>query len=105
MEPPFSACLASMIPYYETLEPAMLEIIGKGESYLHGLGFEKCRLRLHNNGELSRIEVPKDRFEALISKKSTIVSSLRILGVQYVTLDMAGYQSGGFDNYKEISQV
>ena len=66
---PFSACLVSRIPYYETLEPAMLEIIGKGESYLHGLDFEKCRLCLHNNGELSRIEVPKERFEAPIWNK------------------------------------
>lgn len=95
---PSSACLASRIPYNETIEPAMLEIIDKGESFLHGLGFEKCRLRLHNNGKLSRIEVPKDMFEALICKRSTILNHLRSLGVQFVTMDMSGYKSGSFDN-------
>ncbi|AKB85251.1 ATP-dependent sacrificial sulfur transferase LarE [Methanococcoides methylutens] len=94
---PSSACLASRIPYNETIELSMLKIIDEGEAFLHDLDFKRCRLRLHNAGEMGRIEVPEDGFEKLILERDAIVQRLKGLGVQYVALDLNGYQSGSFD--------
>ncbi len=56
---PSAACLASRIPYGETITREKLARIEKGEAWLASLGFGTSRLRHH--GALARIEVPERR--------------------------------------------
>ena len=55
---PSSACLATRIPYGERITPEKLRMAGRSEEYLHELGFDQVRVRVH--GTLARIEVPAD---------------------------------------------
>ena len=50
-----SACLASRIPYGEPITVGRLRMIEEAETYLFGLGIDRCRVRLHG-GCLARIE-------------------------------------------------
>jgi uncharacterized protein len=93
---PSSACLASRIPYYEILDSGKLCIIEDGENILKDAGFSQCRLRLHD-GQIARIEVPAENLADLLSAKDRIMPALRTLGIRYVTVDLGGYRTGGFD--------
>ena len=54
---PAAACLATRIPYGETLTAEKLQTIARAEAILHAAGFPHVRVRLHN-ATLARIEVP-----------------------------------------------
>lgn len=92
---PAIACLASRIPYGETITKEKLCTIKEGEAFLKGLGFSPCRLRLHGN--LARIEVPRDRIFDLMTRSDQVTTYLIKLGVTYVTLDMLGLRSGSMN--------
>lgn len=94
---PAFACLASRIPYGETITKEKLEAIYKAESILHDLGFRQVRVRHH--GSLARIEVlPRDRSEFFdLSFMDQVNERLKDLGFLYVTLDLAGYQMGSLN--------
>ena len=92
---PSSACLVSRIPYGEPLNEAILQQIGKAELFLRDLGFRELRVRHH--GSVARIEVPLNDFNLLLSHREYIVSSLKGLGYNYVTLDLAGFRSGSMN--------
>ncbi len=94
---PSSACIASRIPYGETITVEKLQQIERAEAFLHRLGFTQVRVRHHNN--TARIEVlaaETGRFfdEALRTK---VVTKLHQLGYHYVTLDLQGYRSGSMN--------
>ncbi|MBP2030259.1 uncharacterized protein J2755_001193 [Methanohalophilus levihalophilus] len=94
---PSSACLASRIPYNEKLDLDKLSIIEAGEIILYREGFRQCRMRLHNEGKIARIEIPKNDIPDLVSKMDRIMPELRKLDVSYITLDLEGYRTGSFD--------
>src|SRR3954465_6108963 len=96
-EKPATPCLSSRIAYGLTVTPERLARIDRGEQILRSLGFHELRVRLHAD-DLARIEVPI----AEISKFSepdvrrSIVEHFEQLGFKFVTLDLAGFRSGGF---------
>jgi uncharacterized protein len=94
---PSAACLASRIPYGETITVDKLARIEKGEAYLASLGFVTNRVRCH--GELARIEVPQEDIARLTGSRlrHEIVKKMKSLGFRYVTFDIEGYRSGSMN--------
>lgn len=94
---PAFACLASRIPYGETITSEKLTAIYKAESALHELGFRQVRVRHH--GSLARIEVlPEDRSSFFdLSFMDHVVQLVKDAGFLYVTLDLAGYRMGSLN--------
>jgi uncharacterized protein len=92
---PARACLASRVPYGETITPETVARIEKAENVLQDLGFAQCRVRDH--GRIARIEVPEADQERLLAERRPIREALSKLGYTYVTLDLAGFRSGSMN--------
>ena len=92
---PASACLASRIPYGETVTSEKLAQIEKAEDFLWELGIRGFRVRHH--GEIARLEVPKEYTLRVMDLAEKIVKELKGYGFRFVTLDLAGYQRGSFN--------
>ena len=92
---PSAACLASRIPYGDTITPEKLRRIEEAEKFLTGLKIGQLRVRLHGN--LARIEVHKEDREKVLEQQPVIVRHLKTLGFAYVTLDLEGFRSGSMD--------
>lgn len=92
---PSSPCLATRFPYGTKLTKENLEIVEKSERILKEYGFECCRLRMHN--DVARIEILKEDFEKLLTKKEELVNRLKELDIKYITLDLEGFRSGSMD--------
>lgn len=93
---PAAPCLASRIPHGHEVTPAKLKAIDEAETVLHALGFRDCRVRHH--GELARIEVPASQVARFADDgiRESALAGIRRAGFPYVTLDLAGLQSGAF---------
>ncbi len=91
---PASPCLASRIPYFESVNPEKLFQIDQAERVLKEMGFRVCRVRHH--GKIARIELPLDEQPRLFEEGSwkVLVESFKAIGFEYVTLDLEGFRSG-----------
>jgi pyridinium-3,5-biscarboxylic acid mononucleotide sulfurtransferase len=89
---PAFACLASRIPHGETVTAEKLEQIEHAEQHLYELGFRAFRVRHH--GAIARLELEPDDHATAVELADTIVSTLRGLGFDHVTLDLAGLGAG-----------
>jgi uncharacterized protein len=94
---PSAACLASRFAYGELITDEGLAMVGAAEAYLQQLGFEQVRVRIH--GKLARIEVAPDRVPELVAEpmRGKVIHRCKVLGFQYVTLDLAGYRMGSMN--------
>jgi len=95
---PSMACLASRIPYGESITEEKLNRIAESERYIKQLcGVRIIRVRSH--GELARIEVGRDEREKLFSTDilDKIAKRMKELGFKYCTLDLEGYRTGAMD--------
>jgi len=94
---PASPCLASRIPYGTPVTCDILHKIAAGEQYLHSLGLRQLRLRHHDT--IARIEVEQKDLAFVIRDdiRRGIIDKLKSLGYKYVTLDLAGYQTGSLN--------
>lgn len=93
---PASACLASRIPYGETVTREKLSQVEKAEGYLRSLGIATCRVRHH--GATARIEVAVADLAKLVTReREALVREFRGLGFHYVTVDLAGFRSGSLN--------
>jgi uncharacterized protein len=94
-EKPSSPCLATRLPHGTRITLDLLTLIDKSEQSLAKLGLTQFRVRHH--GPIARIEAsPSDM--ALFADEKTrlrVIAELNDLGYTYVTLDLAGYRSGG----------
>ncbi|MHC4606726.1 MAG: ATP-dependent sacrificial sulfur transferase LarE [Planctomycetota bacterium] len=97
---PSFACLASRIPFGSEVTRAKLRQIGKAEDLLRKLGFRQFRARHH--GETARIELGAGEIAraAVSGTRERIVEHFRSLGFRHVTLDLAGYRTGGLNPYE-----
>jgi uncharacterized protein len=73
-----------------------LSAVERAEAALRGLGFRDLRVRHHD--EVARIEVPPAAFEAVVAKRAAVVAAVEQAGYRWVTLDLAGLRSGGFND-------
>ena len=92
---PSAACLASRVQYGLELTDERLRRLDAGEQLLKSLGLTPCRLRDH--GQLARIEVLPEQFADALAARDQLVTELRGLGWNYVTLDIAGFRSGSMN--------
>lgn len=94
---PATPCLSSRVAYGLQVTPERLARIDQGEQFLRSLGFSELRVRYHPD-DLARIEVPLNRLEDICepSISGKIVTKFMGLGFKFVTLDLAGFRSGGF---------
>ncbi len=92
-----SPCLASRIPYGETITTEKLRMIEEAEEFLKAKGFDDVRVRMH--GDVARIEVSPRDIGRLSSPgtRVSVAKRLRALGFTYVTLDLEGYRMGSLN--------
>jgi len=93
---PAAPCLASRIPHHHAVTPAKLRQIERAESALRELGLGDLRVRHHD--EVARVELPPDDLvRAVVDPLRTqVLAAVRGAGFRFVTLDLAGIQSGAF---------
>ncbi len=92
---PTFACLASRFPYGEEITEEKLRRVGSAEEFLLELGIEQFRVRHHE--DIARIEVRRSDFGRMLNFREEIVSRLKELGYDYVTLDLEGYRTGSMN--------
>ena len=89
---PSAACLASRIEYGIELTPKRLRQVDAAEEILRS--YISGQLRVRHHGKLARIEAEPAAFQILLNQRESITKELRMLGFQYVTLDLLGYRMG-----------
>lgn len=92
------SCLASRIPYGESITPEILKKVEEAEAVLRSLGLKQYRVRVHG-GTLARIEVLPEDIEHVIRDVSrrVINERFREIGFVYVTVDLGGYRTGSLN--------
>jgi len=92
---PESACLSSRIYEGELITEEKLRQVEKGEVFLKKLGFEKVRVRHHN--EIVRIEVEKGEIDKFFDQdlREKVSKFFKKIGFQFITIDLEGYKRGG----------
>ena len=94
---PATPCLSSRVAYGLNVTPERLDRFDQAEQFLRSLGFNELRVRLHAD-DMARIEVPVSDVGKLCepNARGSIVAEFERLGFKFVTLDLAGFRSGGF---------
>lgn len=95
-EKPASPCLASRIPHFDEVTPEKLAQIDQAEEALRDLGLGDLRVRHH--GDIARLELDAADLAKIASDplRREVLRAVRAAGFRYVTLDLAGLQSGAF---------
>lgn len=93
---PAAPCLASRIPHFEEVTPQKLRQVDVAESAVRALGFADARVRHH--GEIARLELPVADLPRAVSDRvrAELLAAVRSAGFRFVSLDLAGIQSGAF---------
>jgi uncharacterized protein len=91
---PATPCLASRIPYGETVTAEKLAQVEQAEALVRARGFRELRVRHH--GELARIEVPAADIGRLSDPAvyADVERGIRGLGFARVEVDPKGLRSG-----------
>ena len=91
---PSFACLSSRFQYGDRITPEKLRQVDAAEAFVRSLGFRQFRVRHHDR--LARLEIDQAELPRLWEgdRREAIVKRLRELGYIYVTVDLAGFQSG-----------
>lgn len=93
---PAAPCMATRFPYGSRLDVNVIQKLAAGESLVKKFEIETVRLRYYTG--LIRIEVEEQDFERLLRHKKEIVTGLKKLDFDYITLDLEGFRSGSMDN-------
>ncbi|MBN1912077.1 MAG: ATP-dependent sacrificial sulfur transferase LarE [Pirellulales bacterium] len=95
---PSSPCLSSRIAYGQAIMLERLAMVDTAERFLREHGFVQVRVRYHE-GELARIEVPRDQMARLLDVplRDELAARLKTLGFAFVTLDLEGFRSGSLN--------
>ncbi|QEL17985.1 ATP-dependent sacrificial sulfur transferase LarE [Limnoglobus roseus] len=96
---PASPCLSSRLVPGLAVTPERTLRVERGEAVLHSLGLRTCRVRYHE-GDLARIEVPVESLDRFgdPDMRDAVTARFRELGFRFVTLDLAGFRSGGLND-------
>ena len=102
---PASACLSSRIPYGHEVTDEKLRQIERAEQVLRDLGFRVFRVRHHD--EMARLEIARHEMPRALDPEvnGTIVSALKALGFQYVSLDLQGYRLGSLNEALRLRPI
>ncbi|MGP9536602.1 ATP-dependent sacrificial sulfur transferase LarE [Brachybacterium sp. AOP43-C2-M15] len=93
---PAAPCLASRIPFGQSVTPEKLRQIDDLEDAVYEQGFSDCRVRHH--GEVGRIELPTDELPRAMEPeiRAALVAAGKETGFSHVTIDLDGIRSGLF---------
>jgi uncharacterized protein len=96
------ACLASRFPYHATITAEALQAVEQAEDFMRKeIGVRQVRVRHH--GDTARLEVSPAEFAHLVAEdRDRIVSYLKALGYNYVTLDLEGFRSGSMNEILDL---
>lgn len=97
---PALACLASRMPYGQSITAEKLHQVEMAEEVLYNLGFKVFRVRHHNT--IARIEVGESEMENLFARREEIVERIKKTGYLYVVMDMQGYRTGSMNEELRI---
>ena len=102
---PASACLSSRIPYGQEVTDERLRQIERAEQVLRDLGFRIFRVRHHDT--VARLEIARAEMPRALDPEvnARLVSSLKALGYQYVSLDLQGYRLGSLNEALRLRPV
>jgi len=102
---PASACLSSRIPYGTEVSDEKLRQIESAENVLRELGFRIFRVRHHD--AVARLEIARDEMPRALEPavNTQIVTALKALGYQYVSLDLQGYRLGSLNEALRLRPV
>ena len=91
---PSFACLSSRFQYGDRITAEKLRQVDAAEEIVRSLGFRQFRVRHHDR--LARLEIPLEDLPKLWEdgRREMILKRFRELGYLYVTIDLAGFQSG-----------
>lgn len=92
---PSAACLASRLAYDLPITTARLAQVEKAELIVKRYCSGQVRVRHH--GDLARIEVPSEEVTKIGEKGVQIAEQLKMLGFNYVVLDLQGYRMGSMN--------
>jgi uncharacterized protein len=92
---PSVACLATRIPYGESITKDKIHMVREAEQALHCFGFTQFRVRHH--GDLARVEVPSNEIPNVLKCREEIVQRIKKAGFTYVALDLEGFRSGSMN--------
>jgi uncharacterized protein len=102
---PAFACLSSRFQYGERITAEKLRQVDAAEAFVRSLGFRQFRVRHHER--LARLEIARDEMARLWEdgRHEQIVARLRALGYVYVTVDLAGFQSGSANLLLKVTRT
>ncbi len=94
---PALACLASRIPYGQTITEEKLSAVYKAEAFLRELGFSQVRVRHH--GDVARIEVMPDDRKKFYDDEflDKVNDGIKACGFKFAALDLGGYKMGNLN--------
>ena len=97
---PSFACLASRFVYGELISNPLLERVDKAEQLLIDAGFRQVRVRMHDKGEMARVEVEPEHVGAVFDfLRNGGTQALHELGFKHVSIDMDGYRTGSMNEW------
>lgn len=96
-EKPASPCLSSRLMTGVSISREKLKDVEEIESILRDGGLKIFRVRVHEDGakKFLRLEVSPDEIEKAVALRETLVNEGMKRGYAWVTLDLAGYKTGG----------
>lgn len=97
---PSTPCLATRFPYGAHLSYDKLRLVEQAETYIRDMGIHNVRVRVHE--DIARIEVDTDAMTTLLEHRDEIVTYLKELGYDYVTVDLEGFRSGSMDIHVRV---
>jgi uncharacterized protein len=102
---PASACLSSRIPYGHEVTDQTLRQIERAETVLRELGFRVFRVRHHE--AVARLEIARAEMPRALDPdvNGRLVTALKDLGYQYVSLDLQGYRLGSLNEALRLRPV
>jgi uncharacterized protein len=92
---PSMACLASRVPFGDTITAELLQRVADAEAILHHLGYLESRVRVHK--DIARIEIPVESFSTFLQHRTEVTVLMLKLGFTFVTLDLMGLRSGSLN--------
>ncbi len=94
---PASPCLSSRLMTGVFVTPQKLKDVEDFEKILRNGGLKIFRVRLHEEGKKKflRLEIAPDEMQLAIELREELVKESRSRGYQWITLDLAGYKTGG----------
>lgn len=94
---PSAPCLATRFPYHTAITSEAIQRVLEGEKALHQMLGSTGSIRLRVHGAIARIELDESLLLIAFKKRVELVSALKTLGFDYVTLDLEGFRSGSMD--------